>query len=227
MEGLGVSYLPFVIALFCAALDWLAVARRRRHLEHIFKPATLVALLIGVWLLTCGAHDAWQARFFLPGLVFSLVGDVLLMLSSESLFRAGLVAFLSAHLCYIVGLNPTLPPATAFLMLLPLTAIDLALYAKIAAGLRRSDKEKMLIPVAAYSAVLGLMVFSAWATLLRPGWTVLRRGLVVAGASLFFASDTMLAWDRFVAPSSSARLRIHITYHLGQMALAASIALIG
>lgn len=207
-----------------AAIDWLAVARRQRRLEYVFKPATLVAILVGARLLTRGPHDAWQARFFLPGLALSLAGDVFLMLRSERLFLVGLAAFLLAHLCYIVGLNPTMPPLSALLILVPVAFIGVALYRGIAAGLRQRDKKGMLIPVAIYSVMLGLMLFSAWATLFRPAWTPLRRGLVIAGATLFFVSDAMLAWDRFVSPSPSARLRVHITYHLGQLALAASIA---
>jgi hypothetical protein len=73
--------------------------------------------------------------------------------------------------------------------------------------------------------VLGLVLFSAWATLFRPEWTSLRQGLVIVGASLFFCSDAMLAWDRFVMPSFWLHLLVIVTYHLGQMALAASIAL--
>ena len=40
--------------------------------------------------------------WFVAALVFSLAGDVLLMLPREQ-FVAGLSAFLVAHLCYIVG----------------------------------------------------------------------------------------------------------------------------
>jgi uncharacterized membrane protein YhhN len=216
-----------VISLILALIDWLAVARRQRRLEYVFKPATLVAVLIGAWLLTRGPHDAWEARFFLPGLAFSLAGDVFLMLPDERFFLPGLVAFLLAHLCYIAGLNPTLPPWPAPVILAVVGAIGLMLYRGIAAGLRRQGQTALLAPVALYSLVLSLTLFSAWATLFRPEWTALRRGLVIAGASLFFASDAMLAWDRFVAPSPSARLRVMVTYHLGQMALAASIALAG
>lgn len=215
-----------LISLVPAAVDWLAVARRHKCLEYVFKPVTLVTILIGAWLLTRGPHDAWQARFFLPGLAFSLAGDVFLMLPSERFFLPGLVAFLLAHLCYIVGLNPTLPPWPALMLLVVVAAIGLALFRSIAVGLRRRGQEALLVPVAIYSLVLSLMLFSAWATLFRPEWTVLRRGLVIVGASLFFASDAMLAWDRFVASSPSARLRVIITYHLAQVALAASIALV-
>ncbi|MBU0703880.1 MAG: hypothetical protein KKC18_08430, partial [Chloroflexi bacterium] len=51
--------------------DWLAVVRRWKRLEYIFKPATLVTVLIGAYLLTRGPHDTWVARFFLSGLALS------------------------------------------------------------------------------------------------------------------------------------------------------------
>lgn len=216
----------FVIALICAVVDWWAVANSRRRVEYIFKPATLIAILIAAGLLTRGPHDARQALFFLIGLGLSLIGDILLMLRQERLFLAGLAAFLMAHVCYIVGLTPTLPPAPAIALLIPVAVIGIALYRPIAAKLRQRDKRRLLVPVALYSIVLSLMLFSAWATLFRPTWTAGRRGLVVLGASLFFASDVMLAWDRFVTPSPSARLWVHVTYHLGQIALTASIALL-
>ena len=219
------SVVWFVLALLLAAIDWLAVARRRRRLEYVFKPATLIAVLIGAWMLTRGPHDAWQARFFLPGLAFSLAGDVFLMLRGERFFLPGLAAFLLGHVCYIVGLNPTLPPWPALVILVAVAVVGVTLCRSIVSGLRRQARGALLVPVVLYSLVLSLMLFSAWATLFRPEWTLLRQGLVVVGASLFFASDAMLAWDWFVAPSSLLRLLVIIAYHLGQMGLAASIAL--
>jgi len=224
---LVIGHWSLVIPLVLAGIDWLAVARRQKHLEYVFKPATLVAVLIGAWLLTQGPHDAWEARFFLPGLAFSLAGDVFLMLPGGRFFLPGLAAFLLAHLCYIAGLNPTPPPWPALVLLVVAAAIGLALFRSVAASLRRQGQTGLLVPVAIYSLVLSLTLFSAWATLFRPEWTPLRRGLVIVGASLFFGSDAMLAWDRFVTPSPSARLRVIVTYHLGQVALAASIALAG
>lgn len=220
------SRLAFGAALVLAAIDWLAVARRQKRLEYIFKPATLAAVLTGACLLTRGPHDDWQACFFLPGLAFSLAGDVFLMLPGKRFFLPGLVAFLLAQLCYIAGLNPTPPPWPALMLLVVVAAIGLTLYRGIAAGLRRRGQTALLIPVMLYSLVLSLTLFSAWATLFRPEWTVLRRWSVIVGASLFFASDAMLAWDRFVTPSSWLRMLVIVTYHLGQVALAASIALV-
>jgi uncharacterized membrane protein YhhN len=231
MSGhLSFSAWPFalwalVIALVLALVDWLAVARRHRQLEYVFKPATLIAILIGAWMLTQGPHDAWEARFFLPGLAFSLAGDVFLMLPGERFFLPGLVAFLLGHICTIVGLNPTLPRWPAVAILVVVGVIGATLYRSIAAGMRRRGRLALRVPVALYSLVLSLMLSAAWATLFRPAWTPLRQGLVIVGASLFFASDAMLAWDRFVTPSSRLHLLVIITYHLGQMGLAASIAL--
>ena len=82
----------------------------------------------------------------------------------------------------------------------------------------------LTIPVAIYGLVLSVMLVSALATLFRPEWTPVRRGMVIAGASLFFASDTMLAWNRFAAPLPQGRLWVMITYHLGQIGLAASLS---
>ena len=220
-----IGHLSFVISLILALIDWLAVARHQKRWEYVFKPATLVAVLVAAWLLTQGPHDVWQARFFLPGLACSLVGDVLLMLPGERFFLPGLASFLLGHVCYVAGLNPTLPPWPALVVLAVVAVVGVMLYRGIAAGLRRQGQTSLLVPVALYSLALSLMLSLAWATLFRPEWTPLRRGLVVGGASLFFASDAMLAWDRFVTPSPSAGLRVIATYHLGQMALAASIAL--
>jgi len=216
--------LAFGAALVLAGCDWLAIIRQQKSLEYVFKPATMVAIITAAWLLTRSPHDIWMARFFLPGFVLSLAGDVFLLLSGSNFFLAGLVSFLLAHVCYIAGLNPTLPPWPAVALLVIVAAVGMTLYRSIAAGLRRQNMTGLLGPVALYSLVLSLMLFSAWATLFRPEWIALRRALVSVGASLFFVSDATLAWDRFVAPLPGGRLIVMVTYHLAQVMLAASIA---
>lgn len=217
------SSLAFAAALILAGIEWVAVARGRRRFEYVFKPATLIAVILAAWLLTRGPHDGWMARFFLPGLVLSLAGDMFLLLPGERFFMAGLVSFLLAHLCYIAGLNPTLPPWPALVCLLVVGVIGLPLIRGILSGLRRQNQIELTIPVVIYGLVLSLMLVSALATLFRPEWTPVRRGMVIAGAGLFYASDTMLAWNRFAAPLMRSRLWVMITYHLGQIGLAASI----
>jgi uncharacterized membrane protein YhhN len=219
------SGLAFAAAIFVAVLDWLAVHHELRRAEYVFKPATLVLVVVAAWLVTRGPHDAWIARFFLPGFVFSLAGDVFLMLPGERFFVPGLASFLLAHVCYLIGLNPTLPPLPALIPLVVIVVLGVLLFRGIASGLRQHEKTALLVPVAVYSCVLSLMLFSAWATLFRPEWTPLRRAFVIVGASLFFASDSMLAWDKFVQLLPGGHTKVMITYHLAQFSLAASIAL--
>ena len=220
---------PFVVALVCALVDWVAVARRAVRLRYVSKPAALIAVFVGAWLLTRGPHDPWQARFFLPGLAFSLVGDVCLLLPGKRWFMAGLVAFFLTQLCYIAGLNSTLPrDISPYLVLGFLTVVALVgvvLVRSIVAGLRRKNRRMaLLIPLAIYGPALSLTLFSGWATLFRPEWTPLRRMLVILGVSLFFISDLLIVWDRFVRRSHRLKLLDIITYHLAQVALALSIA---
>jgi len=222
----------FVIALIFALVDWVAVARRVVRLRYVSKPAALLAVFVGAWLLTRGPHDPWQARFFLPGLAFSLVGDVCLLLPGKRWFVAGLVAFFLTQICYIAGLNPTFPrglPLYSVLgFLIVVVLVGVVLFRSIAPGLRRSNRGialSILIPLAIYGLTLSLTLFSGWATLFRPEWTPLRRVLVILGVSLFFTSDLLIAWDRFVRRSHRLKLLDIITYHLAQVTLALSIAL--
>jgi len=58
-------------------------------------------------------------------------------------------------------------------------------------------------------------------TLFRSDWLSAPAYLASAGAVLFVASDTTLAWNKFVHPVRRGRLLVMITYHLGQIALIA------
>ena len=43
--------------------------------------------------------------------------------------------------------------------------------------------------------------------------------IATAGALFFFASDALIAVNRFVAPFASARVAVIVTYHIGQVLL--------
>jgi hypothetical protein len=103
--------------------------------------------------------------------------------------------------------------------------VGVVLVRSIATGLRRKNRSiALLIPLAIYGPALSLTFFSGWVTLFRPEWTPLRRVLVILGVSLFFTSDLLIVWERFVRRSHRLKLLDIITYHLAQVALALSIA---
>jgi len=69
-------------------------------LAFLFKPLTTVLILVYAW--PRGTERPRLARWLRAGLLCSLAGDVAL-LWPEPGFLPGLVSFLAAHVCYIVG----------------------------------------------------------------------------------------------------------------------------
>ncbi len=185
-----------------AVIDWMAVSKRWRSAEYVAKPATLV-MLIGY-----AATGENVSPWLLTALLCSLLGDVYLMLPRGA-FAAGLAAFLAAHVAYVIDLEA---PATARLAWL---AVTLVVTAPIALKVLRSVSQAALRPaIAVYMATIALMAASAFAS-----------GLVwaIVGSVLFVASDSLLAWNRFVRPVAHAQLGIMVTYHLGQLGLTAAL----
>ncbi len=206
------------LTLFLAALDWLAVARGRVRLERLAKPLTMLSLTIALGLAT-----GWQGwvGWFVLGLALSLAGDIFLLLA-DRFFLAGLVAFLLAHLAYIAGFNTPPPPFSFFTLALaiPLAMLAARIYRDIAAGLSAHGLANLRRPVLAYTLVIAVMTLSALGTLFRLDWRPVAALWVSLGAVLFFISDIILAYNRFVRAWPRARLWNMMAYHLGQMALA-------
>ena len=209
--------LLLLIAAAAALADWYAVGgvTLHRRLEIIAKPAVMVAL-VGV-ALTLTPADLTVRALFVLALSLSLVGDVALMLKRER-FVAGLVAFLLAHLAYIVGLgmvglrSGSMPVAVIGL---GVVGVVLGSIGRRVFGVVRADQPRLLVPVVAYMGVISAMVVAAFAT---------GQPLAMAGAALFYASDATLAWNRFVERRSWGRLAVIVGYHLGQALLVLSLA---
>ena len=50
--------------------------------------------------------------------------------------------------------------------------------------------------------------------------------MAVVGAGLFYVSDALIAWNRFVAETRHGRVAIMVTYHLAQMGLVLSLVVV-
>ncbi|HVN83900.1 MAG TPA: lysoplasmalogenase [Candidatus Binatia bacterium] len=196
------STLCLLLFAVAAVADWVAVSQNRITVEYVAKPAALAAL-IGY-----AATAAHPSAGLLIALALSLLGDVYLMVPGD-LFVAGLSAFLFAHVAYIATFN------AAWLTRLLWWLVVLAATFPVAQRVLRSVEDATLRPaIAGYLAIIAFMVASA-----------IGSGSIVAaiGAVLFFASDSVIAWDRFVQRLTWARPAIMITYHLGQLTLAAAL----
>jgi uncharacterized membrane protein YhhN len=209
-----------ILSGIAALADWFAVGLGRRRIEVISKPTTLLLLILW-FVLSIGGEPGGMAVWIALGLGFSLLGDVFL-LRSEKWFIYGLVAFLFAQVCYAIGLNAEglVLSGRSAAAAVAIAALAILIFSRIRAGLRRSGKEKMIAPVAVYVLAIGVMLWSAACAPLRPGWPGLAAALIAVGGALFFASDGILAWDRFVKSFPAARLLTMVTYHLAQYGLA-------
>ncbi|MGE5223616.1 MAG: lysoplasmalogenase family protein, partial [Omnitrophica WOR_2 bacterium] len=99
------------------------------------------------------------------------------------------------------------------------------IYNKLSASLSEHKQNGLKIPVLIYAIVISLMLLSAVFTFLKPDWGFPATALVTAGALLFYISDTILAWNKFVSPVHNGRLLNISAYHLGQILLITGAAI--
>lgn len=214
-------------AVFLLAVgDWAAMRQGNRRAEYVLKPAVMVALI--VWVITSAGVEG-GILWFVLGLALSLVGDIFLMLPPERYFMLGLIAFLLAHIGYILGFG-VFPLAAesvipAVILAVMISAAGVLIFQRLRRGLLNSGKGGMVLPVGAYAGVISVMLFSAGFTLMSPEWSTGEAYPAAIGGLLFYVSDVMNAWERFVAPIQNGRLWVMSTYHLGQIGLAVGAVL--
>jgi uncharacterized membrane protein YhhN len=214
----------FLPASFVSGIiDWIAVGLKQRRLEYVAKPATLVFLIL--WFVGKADLSNSSRVAFLIGLIFSLAGDVFLMLPKDR-FLAGLASFFVAQVAYIVAFNPGGPILSPYTLgaALVIAAIALVFLWQVRRGLARSGSRIPFAAIVVYAVVLSLTLWSTWIYPQRfPVLTLLGR-LIPLGGLLFFVSDAVLAWNRFVGAFRAGRLINMSTYHLAQWLLALGIA---
>jgi uncharacterized membrane protein YhhN len=191
------------------------------HWLFVFKPLTTLLIIAFAW--PRGADAPARRRWIHIGLGLSLVGDVALLWPVQG-FLPGLVAFLLAHLAYIVAFTRGVRFAswpTAFAAYAVLAGAILALlWNGVPAPLR--------VPVLAYVACLSAMAAQAmgvWHAAHAGGDAgALRRARHAAlGGAVFVASDALLATDRFGAPLPLSALFILGSYWAAQWLIVTSM----
>lgn len=210
-------YFLIILAFVFAALEALALWKGWSKLEYFVKPAVMACLFL--WLfLTAGLQGA--LLWFGIGILFSLAGDVALLFI-DRFFMIGLIAFLLAHVAYLIGFNIPFPQLLNFWSIGVAIVVGLSalrVLRLIVNGVRKKQT-RLVGPVIAYSVIITLVLLSALLTLFRPEWKSTPAMLVSVGAFLFYMSDIILAWNRFINPIKNGRLFNIGIYHLGQIAI--------
>ena len=203
----GSAFLLLALTAVVAVADWLAASTNRRGAEYVLKPLTMVGLIAVA--LTLEPSSDFARWLVVVALVFSLAGDTFLMLPGD-LFVQGLGAFLIAHIVYVAALVALGVSPAGLLVGLGIVALaGVVVGRRVVAGATATDRA-LAVPVTAYMVVISFMVMTAFATGLF---------FAITGALLFFASDAVLGWSRFVKDLPKGHAIVMVTYHLGQAGL--------
>ncbi len=207
------TILLIVLSLTTAIVNIVANYRNQVNLIYVSKPLTMVWIIL-LAVLTDGADTNYQ-WWIVAGLLFSLAGDVFLMLPKDR-FIEGLGSFLIAHLCYIVGFCQLTgfggSPSNLIIWLVPAVIV----YQRLAPHLGKI-KPAVILYIAAIAVMawqgteMGLLVSG------NRGWWA------IAGVSLFVISDSVLAINRFRQQFHAAQGIVLGTYFPAQLCLALTI----
>lgn len=168
----------------------------------IFKPLTTLLIILIAVLIFRETGSTYSAIMILA-LVFSLIGDVFLI--RDNYFLPGLVSFLIAHICFIIGFTSLYG---VDFNLTPL--LFLALIGGLYFNFLRPYLKQFTIPVLVYIIVILVMNWQAINLVISNG-NQLFYALAV-GSLLFSFSDSILAYNKFKKPFKSAEALILSTY---------------
>lgn len=174
-----------------------------RTIYFVTKPLTTLLIIVFAFLRS-GSADVYE-NSILAGLVFSLAGDIFLMLDIKKAFLFGLVSFLIAHVFF---LNAFIQNVTIFntSLLVPVAGYSIIMYIALVKKLK-----SYRYPVLLYLVVITLML---WASLNRYYlYSSTENLLLLAGALLFVISDSVLALNKFRQPIAKGELIILLTYY--------------
>lgn len=195
-----------VLSTVSATWGWVAV-------HQAAKPA---AMSFALFYIASKAYQTCEKGIFhsqkwwlLAAVAWSLVGDVLLMLS-PNLFVGGLAAFLLAHLCYLALFSRDTPWFASRMAVVGTLAVGCLMYTVLLTGLPAA----LRLPVAAYVLAIAAMAAQAMGRAATLGTVSARR--VAWGAVAFMCSDALLGINRFVHPLPLSAVWVLGTYYVAQ-----------
>ncbi|MBM7619756.1 putative membrane protein YhhN [Bacillus tianshenii] len=202
-----------IFTLISAFLYFFGIKTKNQKLLYLHKPLTMLFIIS---LAVNGAATSWTAfaMWMIIGLIFSLIGDVFLMLQSDR-FLYGLVSFLLAHAFYMVAFLqfPSLGEGN-YLLLAMLAVIALLFLHRLHKGVLAQGGKRLFFAVTFYILLISSMVWFSFLTF-NP-W-------MITAAILFYFSDAALAWDRFVKPLLFRSYIVMSTYFAAQYLFACTV----
>ena len=183
-------------------------------LVALTKPTLLISL-IGFYLQKGVKTLLYPQKLFLFGLVFSLLGDVLLI--GDNYFIYGLGAFLIAQLAYTFAFFRSNYNQKGLIQKRPILAALVFTYTVSIVYFLKDSVGDLLPAIVVYATVISLMLITA---LNRKGVAQKESSTLVAlGALSFVVSDTLLAVNKFHDSFFLANVFVMLTYGIAQYLL--------
>jgi len=186
------------------------------QLQFFTKPF-IILLLIVLYAVSVSQRSKW----YIFALVFSFLGDVLLMGEGEIYFIIGLVSFLMAHLLFIKIIASKLTVIKTASLLKSI--IPFGIFLVFLLSLLFPHLYGLKIPVFIYGTVIS--IFGITATI----WFLQKKSLgamfMFSGAIVFAISDSVLAINKFYYTDQTLRIIVMITYILAQYLILKSMIL--
>lgn len=196
----------FLIALIAIVIFFIGLYFDNYLMRMIAKPIPLFVLIS---LVKPNTH---YNKFIFIGLIFSVMGDLLLE-ASPSFFVFGLIAFLTAHINYIIaflGRNKNYSLTILALLLVYGAGLYWIIYPTL---------NEMAIPVLLYISVILTMVWRAFAQRKFNKFAI----YALVGSLFFVFSDSLIALNKFYATLPYSRGVIMITYWTAQFLIFNSV----
>jgi len=207
----------FSIAYVVIALAEIYSRYAGNDMLHLVAKPLLLIVLLAYFYVSLEGRSTQITRLITWGLIFSWIGDVLLMFEGQNslFFMGGLGAFLTTHVLYILAFKAAVTDSsksifkTRMVAIVPFILIGGYFYYELYPTLN-----VLKVPVAVYTIVIITMVIFA---LNRIGSvSVASFRLVYYGAIIFMVSDLLLAINKFLIPFDYAGVYIIGTYILAQ-----------
>ena len=188
-------------------------------LENIFKPLLMPTLLFIV-VVNFKGNIAKEVKLLIFALVFSMLGDILLMPLFDN-FILGLLSFLTGHFFYIILLSNLnsgdfitgLKKDKSKTLLLIFIYLALVLFLISSMNSKHVDLI-LIIAVVFYATIITLMTLNSLS--LYNNIKQKKEAIILIGAILFMLSDSLIAINKFVTEIEFSGFYIMTTYCAAQ-----------
>ncbi|MBT3871818.1 MAG: lysoplasmalogenase [Flavobacteriaceae bacterium] len=199
--------LPLIAFMLFCLIDFFGIYLDKQMMVNFAKPMLMITLF---WYYYSNAKKL--NKYFVLGLFFSFLGDILLLGTGEMYFVFGLLFFLIAHVFYIIIVLKIIQitkPKEFIIASVPFLLLFLVLMNVLYAGLGA-----IKIPVIIYAITISFFGIVSLILYLQAKTKISM--LLLVGVLTFITSDTILALNLFYKKQSFYPLLIMMTYVLAQ-----------